>query len=874
VRYELIVSSAVTNASCGVANGFANVTVSGGSGNYTYTWNTPSGGNSASINGLAAGSYTVTVEDAAGCSTVENVVVNNISDMVLRGTVLNATCGSPASGVIAVQVSGGTAPYIYAWSNGANTNSISNLVAGTYCLTVTDGNGCNQISCYTISSSGNLAIAVSTTTATCGENNGSATATASLGQAPYNYVWSNGQVGATASNLNAGTYFVTATDASGCSAVQSVAVSEAGAPVVAIQATNNTCANGNTGAIDITLQGGVGPFTFNWSNRATTQNVTGLINGTYSVVVTDANGCIATAIATVSSPSALIVEAEAASVLCNGGNTGAIDVTVNAGTAPYTYLWSNGETTQDLSGLATGNYGVTVFDANGCSVSTTINVAQPDAIAINIDRVDNTVCNSSEDGNIYVSVTGGATPYTYNWSNGATTEDLLNVGFGTYILTVTDANGCTTVAASVNIEQPDAVAVTIAEIGDVSCNGGNDGSVTISVAGGNAPYTYVWSNGATTAELRSVAAGSYDVTVTDVNGCTGTLSVNAQVGQPDAIAITVANVTGVPCFGSATGSINITVTGGIAPYTYEWSNAATTEDISGLADGLFIVTVTDANGCTATASVRVEQLPLIDLSGTVAVNPTCNFYEDGSISLVITGGSAPYNYIWSNGATTVEIDNLGTGTYSVTVTDVNGCTATNQFTIEGPFCNDPPIAITDNVTTSGEVVITVLVNDSDPNGDNIVVTDIIQNPSNGTVTINVDGTITYTPEEGFTGIDSFIYQICDDGIPSLCDTAVVYVTVLPERPNIFIPNGFSPDGDAYNEIWEIVDITQFPKNELVIFNRWGNKVFEAKPYLNQWNGVNQKGEDLPDGTYYYVLKLNDDNNTTYTGFVVVNRSKQ
>jgi hypothetical protein len=516
VRYELIVSSAVTNASCGVANGFANVTVSGGSGNYTYTWNTPSGGNSASINGLAAGSYTVTVEDAAGCSTVENVVVNNISDMVLRGTVLNATCGSPASGVIAVQVSGGTAPYIYAWSNGANTNSISNLVAGTYCLTVTDGNGCNQISCYTISSSGNLAIAVSTTTATCGENNGSATATASLGQAPYNYVWSNGQVGATASNLNAGTYFVTATDASGCSAVQSVAVSEAGAPVVAIQATNNTCANGNTGAIDITLQGGVGPFTFNWSNRATTQNVTGLINGTYSVVVTDANGCIATAIATVSSPSALIVEAEAASVLCNGGNTGAIDVTVNAGTAPYTYLWSNGETTQDLSGLATGNYGVTVFDANGCSVSTTINVAQPDAIAINIDRVDNTVCNSSEDGNIYVSVTGGATPYTYNWSNGATTEDLLNVGFGTYILTVTDANGCTTVAASVNIEQPDAVAVTIAEIGDVSCNGGNDGSVTISVAGGNAPYTYVWSNGATpTEEVKVNTHSSTNVAIAE-----------------------------------------------------------------------------------------------------------------------------------------------------------------------------------------------------------------------------------------------------------------------------------------------------------------------------------------------------------------------
>jgi gliding motility-associated-like protein len=152
--------------------------------------------------------------------------------------------------------------------------------------------------------------------------------------------------------------------------------------------------------------------------------------------------------------------------------------------------------------------------------------------------------------------------------------------------------------------------------------------------------------------------------------------------------------------------------------------------------------------------------------------------------------------------------------------------------------------------------------------------DVTVTPNHGTVVINLDGTITYTPDQGFTGIDSFTYQICDDGIPSLCDTAVVYVTVIPERPNIFIPNGFSPDGDAFNQQWEIIDITQYPKNEVIIFNRWGNKVFEAKPYQNEWKGVNQKGEDLPDGTYYYVLKLNDDGNTTYTGFVVVNRSKQ
>jgi gliding motility-associated-like protein len=196
--------------------------------------------------------------------------------------------------------------------------------------------------------------------------------------------------------------------------------------------------------------------------------------------------------------------------------------------------------------------------------------------------------------------------------------------------------------------------------------------------------------------------------------------------------------------------------------------------------------------------------------------------------------------------------------------------------LSGATCNTPPVAVNDTLSTSGgtSVDIPVLNNDYDPDGDNIFVTGIVTDPNHGTVTINSDGTITYTPDEGYSGIDSFTYVICDDGIPSMCDSATVYITIVPERPNIFIPNGFSPDGDAFNQQWEIIDITKFPKNEVVIFNRWGNKVYEAKPYQNEWEGLNMKGEDLPDGTYYYVLKLNDDGNTTYTGFVVVNRSKQ
>jgi gliding motility-associated-like protein len=256
-------------------------------------------------------------------------------------------------------------------------------------------------------------------------------------------------------------------------------------------------------------------------------------------------------------------------------------------------------------------------------------------------------------------------------------------------------------------------------------------------------------------------------------------------------------------------------------------------------------------------------------------NETCAG-SDASISIQATGGTAPYNYVWNNGSTSATLDELQNGIYSVTVRDVNGCSATQSFVLQGPICNNPPIAVDDTVITSAgtSIDIPVLNNDSDPDGDNFTVTGIPTGQNNGTVTVNGDGTITYTPSEGFVGVDSFTYQICDDGVPSLCDTATVYITVLPNRPNIFIPNGFSPDGDAYNQYWEIIDITQYPKNEIIIFNRWGNKVYETAPYQNEWQGTNVKGEDLPDGTYYYVLKLNDKNNTTYTGFVVVNRSKQ
>jgi gliding motility-associated-like protein len=869
-QYNLLVSSAVTNASCGQNNGLINISVTGGSGSYTYLWSNSL--TTTTISNLTAGVYTVTVNDAVGCSVVQNVLVSSSSGISVTGTVTNAQCLNPNTGVIITSVSGGAIPYTYLWSNSLTTSSISSLAPGNYIVTVTDKDGCIEIAQFTVSINGNLQINVNTTLAGCQTANGTATASTTGGSAPYSYVWSNGQTGTTATGLSVGVYSVTVTDALGCSGTQTFTVNSANQPTVTVNVLNNNCVNGSVGAIDITLTGGNPPFSFIWSNGATTEDIFGLNNGIYAVTVKDNSGCDVVAFGTVASPAALIVQADVTSIACNGDSTGAIGITVSNGTSPYTYIWNIGATTQNISGLGMGNYDLTVVDNKGCLVSTTTTISEPAPILTTADSITQPSCNGANDGSLFVSVTGGLAPYAYFWSNGATTEDLLNVPAGNYSLVVVDAKLCVSDSFRFTVNQPDRIIVSVTSTNSTTCYGSSDGGIDITVSGGMPGYTYLWNNNDTTEDIFNIPAGTYSVIVTDAVGCTGTLS-GITVGQPDSIRIVADRITGITCLGSGMGTIDISVTGGSGNYSYLWSNNDTTQDISVSFGGIYTVTVYDSNDCFASASFTVTEARNLDLSGTETKSPTCIDIHDGRITIVVDGGTPPYTYMWSDSVTGAVRDSLSVGTYSVTVTDVNGCTHTSSFTLDGNVCNLPPDAVNDTVTAgqSTTIKIPVLNNDSDPDGDNIYVVTITNQPDHGTAVINPDGTISYTPDDGFVGVDSFTYQICDDGIPPLCDTAVVYITVMPERPNIFIPNGFSPNGDPYNEYWEIVDISKYPKNEVIIFNRWGNKVYEAKPYQNEWQGVNYKGEDLPDGTYYYVLKLNDDNDTVYTGFVVINR---
>ncbi|SFT91867.1 SprB repeat-containing protein, partial [Lishizhenia tianjinensis] len=334
-----------------------------------------------------------------------------------------------------------------------------------------------------------------------------------------------------------------------------------------------------------------------------------------------------------------------ANVTCNGGSDGQITASATGGTAPYAYAWSNTATTAIINGISAGSYSVEVTDNVGCKASANATITEPTALNAAVSSSTDVACTGGTTGAATVSVTGGTAPYTYAWSNSAVNPTITGLGAGTYTVLVTDANGCTA-NTSVTINEPTLLTSVALVDSNVSCNGLFDGGVTATPTGGTSPYTYLWNNTATTASLNGVAAGTYTVTITDANGCTTTAS--ATVTEPTLLSATGSVNANVSCNAGSNGEATVNVTGGTAPYTYAWSNTATTQTITGVAAGTYTVTVTDANGCTENASVTITEPTVLSATGSVNANVSCNAGNDGEATVNVTGGTAPYTYAWSN----------------------------------------------------------------------------------------------------------------------------------------------------------------------------------------------------------------------------------
>jgi hypothetical protein len=687
--------TAFTNLSCnGVSTGSATVTASNGTAPYTYAWSGSAAGNTgATANNLAAGTYTVTVTGSASSGTA-TASVTLTQPTVLSVTVQSTggiTCNQPSLNLSAT-ASGGTASYSYAWSNLATTPQTSVTQPGTYTVTVTDGNGCTRTATRVVQSNTTAPTATiqpGNNVLTCAAPtillNGSGSSTG----AGFSYLWStaDGNIVSGASTLTptvdeCGTYVLLVTNSSnGCTATASTTVScDLAAPNLGVLGGTVSCALPTT---QICASSTTPNVTYAWSgpdNFVSTQNCPFVSPpGSYTVTATAPNGCTASATAQVAQISGLTLSVIVAPVVCAGGGNGGAAVQVVGGAMPYTYLWSNGGTDPGVSNLVAGSYTVTVTDNSGCTASAIANITQPGPIMVNASATAQTF-QGANDGTATAAPTGGAPNYSFLWSNGGNTASISGLAPGLYTVTVTDANGCmagqevTVAAISCNL------GLQLTDT-DVSCNGALSGGVVASSTGGTAPVGFLWSNSATTQAISGLAAGTYTVTATDANGCTAIAT--ALITQPNALTVNT-NATTPSAVGINDGSASASASGGVPGYGYVWSNGGNTAGISGLAPGLYTVTATDANGCTATATATV---PIIVCNLTAEASATsvrCFGTASGTAEVFSSGGAGVVSYAWSSAATGSSLDGLLPGVYTVTATDALGCTAVANDTVFAP----------------------------------------------------------------------------------------------------------------------------------------------------------------------------------------------
>lgn len=753
----------VSNILCnGGTTGGIYITVIGGTAPYQYQWS--NGAQTEDITGIGSGTYNVAVTDAKGCSTAAGVTISQpLPLFVTVASFNNLNCFNDSSGVIDITVSGGVPPYNFNWSNGSNFEDIYGLQAGTYDVTVNDANGCVQNLSQILTEPTLLSTSVSITNVSCaGAANGAVDLTVSGGTPGYNYLWSNGVTTQDVSGLSGGTYTVVITDSKGCNAANTAVVNEGTPLVITANVTNVACNGNNTGVIDITVNGGVTPYTFAWSNSAVTEDLAGVIAGTYTVTVTDQVGCTGTATYTITQPNALtVVLAGNADVSCFGGNNGSIDINVFGGAPLYTYLWTNGDTSEDLNGLTIGTYDVTVTDNNGCQATLSTTITQPAVLATSVTKVDVT-CPGAANGSVDLTVTGGVGPYTYLWNNGTTTEDLSGITGGNYTVIVTDANSCTA-AGSIVVNEGLPLSIT-GVVTDVLCNGDATGAVNITVSGGNQPYTFAWSNSTGNEDITGVVAGTYSVTVNDVNSCNATATF--VVAQPAALVLN-ASVINVSCNGGNNGSVDITVNGGVFPYTFAWSNSTTNEDVYALGGGTYSVTITDANACTLTQSFTITE-PTAIVTSVTGTNVSCNGAADGTADLTVNGGVSPYSFLWSTFQGSEDVTGLSGGLYYVIVTDANGCTKKDSILINEPA----PLQLTTTITN-------ISCYNSNDGAIDLTIT-------GGTLAYNYAWSNGATTED-LTGLQNGVYAVTVTDA-NLC-TATTSVTII--NPSIITANFIS-----------------------------------------------------------------------------------
>ncbi len=694
----IVMSFIQTNVSCsGSSTGSATVTVTGGTGAYTYSW-TPSGGTASVASNLSAGTYTCSVKDANGCSQSTAITITQPNALVqlIPEPQQNLLCNGASNGWATALVVGGTPLYTYSWAPTGGTDSVATgLPAGAYTCNIKDANGCTLAVNYTLTAPTALVNTPSQTNILCnGSSTGSATASVSggtPGTGGYFYYWAPvGGSTSIAQALSAGTYTCTITDTLGCTLLQTYTITTPATLSFTVSLNNVLCSGGSDGSATANVTGGSGNYTYSWSPNGSigagqgTASVTGLTAGTYTCLVQDANACSSSQTLSVSEPAALAVTPTQTNLVCTGAATGSASATVSGGTVAYTYNWTpSGGTAATASALTAGTYTCSIQDANACSLAQTYTITAPTALVITPGQ-SNDKCFGNSAGSANASVSGGTGTYTYAWApSGGTAPTAVNLAAGTYTCAVTDASACS-LAQTYTITSPAALVITPTST-NLSCNASGNGSVSVNVTGGTGTYTYNWNSTASittgqgTASVSGLAFGTYTCLVTDANACTNTQTVT--LTQPNALAVTPSQ-TNLLCTGAATGAATATVTGGTTGYTYSWApTGGTLATANGLTSGSFTCTITDAHACVISQIFTLTQPASVLFTSLTDTNATCTGCN-GSVAAHGTGGTGAYTYSWSpGGLSAASLTGLCAGSYTCQINDANGCTSLANATL-------------------------------------------------------------------------------------------------------------------------------------------------------------------------------------------------
>jgi PKD repeat protein len=655
----------------------------------TFAWS--NGDSTHSINNLGAGTYQVTVTDTLGCTIDTSIQLNPSNMLRLELSKIDESCMNLNDGAITANDTLDITGISFAWSNGDSTPTITDLMPGTYSVTITDTLGCTASQSIEINSNIGFEIDLSATNSSCnGIMDGSVTVNEGEDIGDLTIVWSTGDSSQTATGLAAGQYFVTVTDSANCSVIDSISISADSSLQVNLSGNNISCFQGNDGRVSASLVDipSIDGLSFLWSTGDTTAIIDSLSTGNYEVTITDASGCVGTGgvfLAQGDSIGVSFVVSDIACVDMDSLGAGAILAVPSGGTGSFSFNWNTGDSTNSLINLTEGTYILTLSDSLNCTHIDSVILENPPILEISANTTKDATCDGTLDGSAEVKVSGGTSPFTILWSNGATTASIDSLNPGQYTVTVSDDNECA-VIDTVMIEGTTTLLLNLIELQSASDSAAMDAVATGTGMGGVPPYMYLWDNGAVGDTVNNLSEGIHHVTMTDANGCSIIDSLEIQSYD---LAVNIIEVRNLNCHEGATGRATAAPVAGTLPYTYLWSTGDTTATVTNFSAGRHSVTVTDADGLRGAASITLTQPAPIRFNLEIIL-PGCPNSADGMIIFHPTGtvGNPLYDFGVGVSADSVILG-ITPGVKNYGIVDGNGCRADTTFTIESLEPNVP-----------------------------------------------------------------------------------------------------------------------------------------------------------------------------------------